>query len=346
MQTDLDRIQAEGPAKISRLQTELAALQKCLDAANEEKKRREGELKSKRAALRNVVAQRDGLRAGTSKLQERVAAEKRKRADISKEVSLLQSELERARKAVRDLENATAARARESDRFYYVLAFNGQVGSIPRSVLASAPESVLYKMYCGAWDYARDEDGRAIVTCHPDRWAAILEHLATGAVPLQRDSQLLEQARFWNLRRLVARLEALTPGVTVRNDRDEMGFKARLTFVDVTSEYDKYGAELSLTYATPGKRWWKVKVDKDGVFQYPLWTPDTKLRKVTVRSKFGLLLHGRRLFADWETQEFSEGKVEKGWGHRWSDLGYSIHQLDPKAGPGGITTPFPACNPP
>lgn len=38
---------------------------------------------------------------------------------------------------------------KEGKRFSYVLASNGQEGSIPWSVLASDPESLLYKMYCG-----------------------------------------------------------------------------------------------------------------------------------------------------------------------------------------------------
>lgn len=312
---------------MNRLQTELAALDRMLEAENEEKERKEAEIESKRAALHKLVTALNGCPEEAVTLEEKLTAETQRSADVSKEVSNLQDD---AREAVLEaLEGARTARARrcnESGRFHYVLAYNGQVGSIPRSVLASAPDSVLYKTYCGTWDYARDGEGRAIVTCHPDRWAAVLEHLTTGAVPTQRDSPLLEQARFWNLRTLVERLEALTPGVSVANDPDEKGFTARFTFVPVMSRFDK-GEELSFTYATPGKRWWKLNVEKDGIFQCALSMPDQKVKAFKVRTRFQLLLRDEPINAEWTLVDSSEPKYKMGWGYRWSTIGYSIHQL-------------------
>ena len=117
-----------------------------------------------------------------------------------------------------DLDSARDIKERckeERERLEYVLATNCQEGSVPLSILAADQGSVLYKMFSGDWNYARESRGRALITCHPDRWAAILEHLATGAIPTGRDSLLLAQARHWNLRSLVNGLEALTPGLSL-----------------------------------------------------------------------------------------------------------------------------------
>ncbi|GAQ83824.1 hypothetical protein KFL_001630210 [Klebsormidium nitens] len=130
------------------------------------------------------------------------------------------AQIRRLETSLDDARDAGARREEERARFHYVLAPNGQTGSISRTVLASAPDSLLYKMYCGDWEYPRDENGRAIITCHPDRWASVLEHLTTGTVPTEPDSRLLDQARYWYLGRLVRGLEALYPGVVVLNDPD------------------------------------------------------------------------------------------------------------------------------
>jgi hypothetical protein len=135
------------------------------------------------------------------------------------------------------------------------------VRSVPRSVLASGPDSPVQ----GEWDYARDAVGRARdITCHPKRWA--LECLATGAAPAKRNPLVLEQARHWKLKRLVGALEALNPGVIVTNDSDSEGFKAWGTFVSVMERLGINGGIIRGTLAAPQDRWWAIEGTSDGVF--------------------------------------------------------------------------------
>ncbi|GAQ86318.1 hypothetical protein KFL_002820130 [Klebsormidium nitens] len=221
-----------------------------------------------------------------------------------------------------------ARRKDEADRLEYVLALNGQVGSVPRSVLASDPESVLYKMFCGDWDYARDEKGRALITCHPKRWAAVLEHLTTGAVPAERDPLLLEQARYWNLNRLVRGLEALTPGVVVTNDPDAKGFKARCMFVSVLSQLTTGDKSTRLVFAAPPGRWWAVQLHERGTYLWSVVPPGgTEIKRVKLLTlKWRLLLRSEELERDTGSVVYP-ANTETGWGQYWERWGFSFQQL-------------------
>ncbi|GAQ89066.1 hypothetical protein KFL_004840060 [Klebsormidium nitens] len=235
---ELDDAQDEGASLRAQLAAEM----------RRDGERTEKELASACASLNEVQAKSGGLRAQLETLESKLAAKEKEKLEAASKVAELESALESSRGAAAALEAAAEAgarRAREGDRLHYVLACNGQTGSIARSVMASDPESRLYKTFSGEWNYARDESGRAVITCHPDRWSAVLEHLTTGAVPTDRDTQLLEQARFWKLQRLTAALEALTPGAVVSN-ADSQGFTVRGTFVSVMSAY-----EPRLPFVTP-----------------------------------------------------------------------------------------------
>ncbi|GAQ89201.1 hypothetical protein KFL_004960110 [Klebsormidium nitens] len=206
----------------SELKAELKALRKFVKLAcvalraetarSAEAQAAAGEARSKTVVLQARVAalseelaqaraQNDVIHANLVALR---TAMLERETESERTIAGLEDELRRTCEAVGLCEN-------DRERFHYVLALNGQEGSLPRSVLASDPESHLYKMYGGEWDYARNAEGRAIVTCHPHRWAPIVEYLATGAIPAERDPALLAQARYWNLQGLVNGLEALTP---------------------------------------------------------------------------------------------------------------------------------------
>ena len=192
--------------QLSVVRGEIESLQEAVSKEATQAKLSESALKDSRSEAEQLQAHNASLSQELSKSQERVAS--------------LEADLENARNAQERCEG-------ERERLEYVLASNGQEGSVALSVFAADRDSLLYKMYSGDWDYPRDSRGRALITCHPDRWAAILEHLATGAIPERRDSLLLAQARYWNLQTLVNGLEALIPGVTVVADPDGQGFRAR-----------------------------------------------------------------------------------------------------------------------
>lgn len=180
------------------------------------------------------------------------------------EIERLQIALERARGKLAEATAAAARRADDGARFHFVLAGTGQAGSIPRSFLASEPDSLLNKMYNGEWDYARDDQGGALINCHPDRWAAILEHLSTGTVPRVVDQQLLDQARHWNLLRLVQAIEDSTPGVTATNHSDGKSCTVRCTFTSVMKSL-REGEPLRLTFCFLRKQLYFLDVTPQGI---------------------------------------------------------------------------------
>ncbi|GAQ84015.1 hypothetical protein KFL_001730090 [Klebsormidium nitens] len=195
---------AEGELACKRAVDEWQAAAKAFAGLQAEVKRLEGELEK---------AKQHG--------EEQDRSFKKERDALTSEMDDVQKSLAAKDESLREAQAAGARKAENGNQFSFVLAGTGQSGSVPRSYLESEPESLLNKMYNGEWDYARDEQGRALVNCHPERWAAILEHLATGTAPTERDQRLLDQARHWNLKRLVHALEALTPGVTVTRQVQE-----------------------------------------------------------------------------------------------------------------------------
>ncbi|GAQ86309.1 hypothetical protein KFL_002820050 [Klebsormidium nitens] len=286
-----------------------------------------GSLRTLIAVLATVQADAraevEALRAKNAALQQQMSE---KEKEHQKQVSGLLEDSKKHREECRRSE-------KERERFHYVLACNGQEGSVPRSVLASAPESLLYKMYSGDWDYARDDQGRALITCHPQRWAAVLEHLATGAVPAERDPLLLAQARHWNLQRLVEGLEALDPGVTVTNDADLRGFKVRCTFVSVMEKLSGGKEDPRFVFRGPQERWWGVKITKKGVALGSLIPMNFFSPKVEdlkgIRLKFmnvRLLLRSEDLVWKSAPIDFPHG-LESFVGFSWGIRGYGLEQL-------------------
>lgn len=317
---------------ISKLQRDLKnarAQQRAAQVATEESRARSGELEAQLARL-------------GAELEE----EKRARAA---QIQKLEASLEAAR-------DAGGRRDEERERFDYVLAHNGQTGSVSRTLLASDSDSLLYKTYCGDWEYPRDGNGRAVITCHPKRWAAVLEHLTNGTVPAEPDSPLLNQARYWNLGRLVRGLEALYPGVVVSKSSGSGGFKVMCTFTSVI-ETLKTVNNLSIEYAARNQLW-TVQIDREGIWH--LFKPPsrheymkrrgqamveaTDLPKISVR--FKVLLDDEDVVTDWEKAVFPDPATYRAWGGyatwdeyethckdlslgfvSWRRFGYSLQQM-------------------
>ena len=279
-----------------------------------------GKLTEAKPEIVDKVSMIDNLRKLLVEVCREYAEEKRDAEENALRIAELERKLTQAREA-------GARRADSGDRFEYVLAFNGQAGSVPRSVLASAPESILYKPFCGEWDYARDKDGRAVITCHPERWAAVLEHLATGAVPAERDPLLLEQARYWNLSRLVGGLEALTPGVIVL-ESDESHLEVRCTFVNVTEQLHTRDGCIGPTFIAVGGRWWAVNLFRSGFGLTAEQSPGGTDFKPSgaVALLWRILLRSEELTVLMNKGPYSFEKPGFA-GETWETLGYSIHQL-------------------
>jgi hypothetical protein len=165
-----------------------------------------------------------------------------------------------------------------------------------------------------------------LINCHPERWAATLEHLATGAIPKEWDPQLLAQARQWNLKRLEQGLEALAPGLTVTRHVDGRSCKAQCRFVSVMEQMSNKGF-MSLPFCFPNDRWWSLGVSSCGIFLTAIAPPDTNsFPKVAVKVKGSLrvLLKDEVLERNFD-HEFTI--KQRSWGKTWSDWGYGFHEL-------------------
>ncbi|GAQ86311.1 hypothetical protein KFL_002820065 [Klebsormidium nitens] len=292
---------------------------KALGQQNENLRARVAVLAKEKADARSEA---DTLQAENAALRQEMSE---KEKGFMKEVSELEEVLEKQREACRRSED-------ERERFQYVLACTGQEGSVPRSVLASAPDSLLFEMFYGECDYARDDQGRALITCHPERWTAVLEHLATGAVPAESDPLLLAQARHWKLNRLVEGLEALISGVTVTNDEEDRGFKARCTLVSVMEKLSGGKGDVSYTFPGPQGRLWAVKISTAGVMLGSL-VPRTlqptnvaDLKGIKVSPTFRVLLRTEALVQASVPVNFPS-REESFRGFAWLKWGYGLQQL-------------------
>ncbi len=87
-------------------------------------------------------------------------------------------------------------------------ATSGLSGSVPHSIFLAEPASALAQAYSGQWDYAKDEEGRAVVNSDPDNWPIILNWLSFGTVPTNPTESLLSECRYWHLDRLLAAIDA------------------------------------------------------------------------------------------------------------------------------------------
>lgn len=300
----------------------------------------EGELACKRAVEDWQAATKafSGLQAEVKRLEGELDKAKQCREEqdrlLRKEKDALTRELEEVRKglAAKDelLVEAKAAGARKAEdgnRFHYVLAGSGHSGSIPRSFLESEPESLLNKMYNGEWDYAQDEQGRALVNCHPDRWAAILEHLATGTAPAKQDQQLLDQARHWNLKRLVHALEAITPGILVTRLPDPKGCTAQVRFVKVTEKLKKEQM-LNYTFCFPESRWWNLFLDQDGIYLEAVCPPgQSEFPDEVIKANcvVRVLLKEREL--DFKLDDNQEFEKDHAYGFEFHEHNFSYDEL-------------------
>lgn len=123
---------------------------KLITKLQHEREQLAADLGTARAAAEESCARSRDLEAQLARLRASLEEETREHHAKAARIEKLEAALEAAR-------DAGARRAEERARFHYVLAHNGQTGSVSRTVLASDPDSLLYTMYCGDWEYPRDE---------------------------------------------------------------------------------------------------------------------------------------------------------------------------------------------
>jgi hypothetical protein len=152
-----------------------------------------------------------------------------------------------------------------------------------------------------------------------------MEHLATGTVPTDRDQRLLDQARHWNLERLVQALEALTPGVTLTNDPDGKTCTAQCRFYPVMEKlHDK--ATLKFTFCGPKETWWSLEINCEGVLLRAVPEPgDDGMYRVEAKAELRVLLKDKVLKDDLPPFWYSDEKDCQG--STWGEWRYGYDQL-------------------
>ena len=81
-------------------------------------------------------------------------------------------------------------------------------GTVPRTIFQAEPDSALAQVYNGRWDYAKNEQGQAVVNSDPEHWPVIINWLSFGAVPSKPSDGLIAECRYWQLDRLLAAMHA------------------------------------------------------------------------------------------------------------------------------------------
>ncbi len=192
-------------------------------------------------------------------------------ADHRKQIADLQGEHKAAEEA---WEAMLARRGTDSQLFKYtVRGCEGPhlSGCVPRRIFEAEPDSALAHMYNGEWEYATDEQGRAVVNSNPAHWPIIIDWLSFGTVPTNPPAGLFSECRYWQLDRL---LTVISPSVkpyaqymnvvttTVRNCR---GFKAYTVIDRFAQLLDAAGSEkkhksndgdaIKIPFSAMGRDW-------------------------------------------------------------------------------------------
>ena len=172
-----------------------------------------------------------------------------------------------------DLAEATALEARkEADSNQFSFTVRGSScatlsGSVPRSIFAAEPSSILNQMYNGDWSYAADAEGRAIINSDPAHWPLILNWLSFGTVTVSPTAAFLQECSYWQLDRLLAKLRQKSKGVRVEragmhsfvlsplDDDDRHGFILEGSVSDCCQRLDKGSKLITIFFSAYGRTW-------------------------------------------------------------------------------------------
>ena len=245
---------------------------------------REAEAAFKReneAACQKLQQQNAQLQQGLDEERSKGAAAKASHdkaiADLAAQHGSAMAELKSQHAAeAKDWEAALARRDRDSKLFRYVIRGSSDAllsGLVPLSIFQAEPNSALATLYNGAWDYAKDAEGRAVVNSDPDNWPIILNWLSFGTVPNKPTASLLSECKFWQLDKMLAAIDANAappPGVVQAVNGSHhltvvavsvdgnCGFTVRGEinhFPTRVSAASKTSSELRIPFAAAGRDW-------------------------------------------------------------------------------------------
>ena len=147
-----------------------------------------------------------------AQLQQTLEAESTKlRVAKAQHAVAMRKQASRHAKEAKEWETMLIRHSSDSKLFKFAvrgLSGNPFSGSVPRSIFAAEPDSALAQIYDGEWEYAKDEEGCAIVHSDPANWPLILNWLSFGTVPSTPSESLLSECRYWQLDRLLAAIDA------------------------------------------------------------------------------------------------------------------------------------------
>ena len=131
--------------------------------------------------------------------------------DVRAEFALLSESFQQEHQAAMAAASQAIKRRRKDCRqFTYAVRGSSEPhlrGSVPFAIFSAEPDSVLARMYSDDWEYAQDEEGRAIINSNPANWALILDWLSFGVVPVTPTPELIGQCRFWQLSNLLVHID-------------------------------------------------------------------------------------------------------------------------------------------
>ena len=76
-------------------------------------------------------------------------------------------------------------------------------GCVPRQIFEAEPDSVLNHLYIGEWEYARDQQGGAVINSNSMPWPVILDWLSFGTVPPSPSPAFIAECKYWQLTNLL-----------------------------------------------------------------------------------------------------------------------------------------------
>ena len=284
----------------------------------------------------------DGLAALSQSLGERHSeAQAALRQELESAAGIAQAGLQAQHDAAAaEWESMLARRCSDSKLFSYAIrGHEGQAGCVPRQIFEAEPESVLARMYNGAWEYTRDDNGRAIVNSNPAHWPVILDWLSFGAVPDIPSKALIAECRYWQLDQLLAAME--TEHKLLGTDDVFFSAKGR-HHVEISSLSDSYSAgfrikghicnfverlnapagEIRVLFNAFGSAW-QLEVSKDGIFLGLLKGPETLCK--STRYSIGPAL--TTLLVNVGAATFKAGGHRLG--NRWTEA-QRLHLMHPK----------------
>ena len=229
-----------------------------------------------------------------------------------------------------------ARRNADNKQFRYIVrAGQGELasGSLPSQIFQAEPASALARIYDGAWEYAQDAEGRALVNSNPLHWLLILDWLSFGAVPEEPTKAFIAECTYWQLDKLIAAMQAQDmkpvtsssiPGkrghhfaVSKAAINDKHGFTVQGNFHNFLPRFMELRVEseaMEVNIDALGSQW-VLKVTKHFIAMYLLEGPEIKGSRVLLDAGNKACPVKRNLPAD---HLFKEGGP--GYGFRWDNL--------------------------